>query len=134
MSRAGISADIAEMCLGHALGGMRRNVRSLRVSRRKTRRLSNGWRCKSNALCVRQLTLTLWCRSAPNPGGASDESGGGRTFEDAGLRTSRRTYRLPEEVGAPENRVWLSEREYKIVESIDPLPPMTGGGFEAPRA
>jgi hypothetical protein len=47
------------------------------------------------------------------------------TFEDAGLRTSRRTYRLPEEVGAPENRVWLSEREYKIVESIEPLPPMT---------
>lgn len=51
------------------------------------------------------------------------------TFEDAGLRTSRRTYRLPEEVGAPENRVWLSEREYKIVESIDPLPPMTVEGW-----
>ena len=47
------------------------------------------------------------------------------TFEDAGLRTSRRTYRLPEEVGALENRVWLSEREYKIVESVEPLPPMT---------
>ena len=56
------------------------------------------------------------------------------TFEDAGLRTSRRTYRLPEEVGAPENRVWLSEREYKIVESIDPLPPMTVRRVEAPRA
>ena len=42
--------------------------------------------------------------------------------EDAGVRT----YRLPEEVGAPENRVWLSECEYQVVDSIDePPPPMT---------
>jgi hypothetical protein len=37
-----------------------------------------------------------------------------------------RIYRLPEEVGALENRLWLSECEYQIiVDDVEPPPPMT---------
>jgi len=50
-------------------------------------------------------------------------------FEDAanGVHIYGPTYRLPEEVGALENRLWLSEDEYLIMDddSFEPLPPET---------
>ena len=66
LSRAGISADIAEMCLGHALGGMRGDLRPARLRSRE-------------APCVRSAGRADRAHrsSAHRRCGAADAQGGG---------------------------------------------------------